>query len=51
VNKKPTNDNSSPARDKAEQNYSAGKSPRQTRDDLSRQKAKEKVKPVNTEQK
>jgi hypothetical protein len=51
MNKKPTNDNSSPARDKAEQTYSAGKSPRQTRDDLSKQKAKENVKPVKPTQK
>mgnify|MGYP000916816283 CR=1 FL=1 len=49
--KKPSNDNTSPAHDKARQNFERGKSPKQTRDDLSRQKAAEKVKPVDPKKK
>jgi len=44
-----SNDNSSPARDTARKNFEQGKSPRQTRDDLSKQKAREQVKPVKPE--
>ena len=43
---KGSNDNPSPARDTARKNFEQGKSPRQTRNDLSKQKAREQVKPV-----
>ena len=42
-----SNDNSSPAHDTARKNFEQDKSPRQTRDDLSKQKAREQVKPVD----
>ena len=47
----PSNDNTSKGYDTARKNFEAGKSPRQTRDDLSRQKAAEKVKPVDPKKK
>lgn len=47
----PSNDNTSKGHDTARKNFEAGKSPRQTRDDLSRQRAAEKVKPVDPKKK
>lgn len=41
-----SNDNQSPAHDKAEKNYSSGKSPAQTRKDLDDLRRREAVKPV-----
>lgn len=46
MNDKPKNDNTTPAHDKARRNYDSGKSPKQTRDDLDKQRRKETVKPV-----
>lgn len=47
----PSNDNTSKGHDTARKNFEQGKSPKQTRDDLSRQKAKENVKPVDPKKK
>ena len=46
MNGKPSNDNASKAHQKAEKNYSSGKSPAQTRDDLDNLRRRETVKPV-----
>jgi hypothetical protein len=46
MNDKPTNDNPSKAHQKAEKNYSSGKSPEQPRRDLDTQRRKDAVKPV-----
>lgn len=46
MNDKPKNDNQSPGHSKAEKNYSTGKSPAQTRQDLDTQRRRETVKPV-----
>lgn len=46
MNDKPKNDNQSPAHDRAEKNYSSGKSPVQTRKDLYDQYVRKTVKPV-----
>lgn len=39
-------DKPSPAHEKAKRNFEQGKSPKQTRDDLDRQRREERIKPV-----